>query len=155
MRFVKKLLPLMLMILLTGCVTVPVGPSVRVMPAPGKPYDLFLSEDSFCRQAAERQLGIQPQEIANQNTATGAIIGTTVGAGLGAAIGAASGHAGSGAAFGAVSGLLVGSSAGSDTGRFEAREAQKRYDTVYINACIHTVTRSTILVIDTIAGERS
>ena len=85
MRLLKGLIAILCMTLLAGCVTVPRGPSVRVFPAPGKPYDLFLSEDSYCRGAAERQIGLLPQEVADQNTASGAIIGTAAGAGIGAA----------------------------------------------------------------------
>jgi outer membrane lipoprotein SlyB len=108
-----------------------------MLPTPGKPYDLFSAEDAFCRQTADRQLGMAPQDIANQNTATGAIIGTAVGTGLGAAIGSASGNAGAGAVIGAVSGLFVGTAAGSDAGRIEGRDAQRRYDTVYLQ-CMYS-----------------
>jgi hypothetical protein len=79
MRLVKLFMPVLFMILMAGCVTLPTGPSVRVFPAPGKPYDLFLSEDSFCRQTAERQIGMLPQEVADRNTASGAVVGTVVG----------------------------------------------------------------------------
>jgi hypothetical protein len=137
MRVVNWLIAVMCAILMAGCVTLPTGPSVRVFPTPGKPYDLFLSEDSTCRQAAEQQIGLQPQQVADQNTARGAVMGTAIGAGVGAALGAASGNAGSGAAIGAASGLLVGSASGSDAGRFEAREAQWRYDTAYLQ-CMYS-----------------
>lgn len=132
MRLMKGLMPLALVILATGCATVPSGPSVRTFPSPGKPYDLFLVEDAYCRQTAEQQIGMSPQDVANQNTATGAIVGTAVGTGLGAALGAASGNAGAGAVIGGVSGLLVGSAAGSDAGRIEGGQAQRIYDTVYL-----------------------
>lgn len=137
MRPITRLLSIIVVSLAAGCATVPAGPSVRVFPAPGKPYDLFLSEDAYCRLAAERQIGMPPQDVANQNTATGAIVGTAVGTGVGAAIGAASGHAGTGAVIGAVSGLLVGSAAGSDSGRIEGRDAQRRYDTAYLQ-CMYS-----------------
>jgi len=137
MRLVKWIMPVMIVTLMAGCVTVPTGPSVRVFPTPGKPYDLFRAEDSYCRRDAERQIGMPPQEIANQNTATGAIVGTAIGTGLGAAIGAASGNVGAGAVIGGVSGLLVGSASGSDAGRIEGREAQRRYDTVYLQ-CMYS-----------------
>jgi hypothetical protein len=125
------------MALAAGCATFPTGPSVRVLPTPGKPYDLFLAEDSYCRRTADRQLGIAPQQVAEQNTAAGAIVGTAVGTGIGAALGAASGNAGAGALIGGVSGLLIGSAAGSDAGRIEGREAQRRYDTVYLQ-CMYS-----------------
>jgi outer membrane lipoprotein SlyB len=127
----------LLVMIMAGCATLPVGPSVRVMPASGKPYDLFQSEDSYCRRVAEREIGMSPGQIANDHTATGAVVGTALGTGLGAAIGAASGNVGAGAAIGAVSGLLVGTAAGSDSGRLEGREAQHRYDTVYLQ-CMYS-----------------
>lgn len=132
MRTAKRLIALLLVVLAAGCATLPSGPSVRVFPTPGKPYDLFLSEDSYCRGAAERQIGLLPQEVADQNTATGALIGTAAGTGIGATLGAASGNVAAGAVVGGLSGLMIGSAAGSDSGRIEIREAQWRYDTVYL-----------------------
>jgi len=137
MKRVKMLIPVMLVILAAGCATVPTGPSVRAFPTYGKPFDLFLAEDSYCRQTAERQIGLLPQEVADQNTATGAIIGSAVGTGIGAALGAASGNAGAGAVIGGVSGLMIGSAAGADAGRIEGREAQRHYDTVYLQ-CMYS-----------------
>jgi hypothetical protein len=137
MRLMKNLIPITLMILAVGCATLPTGPSVRVFPAPGKPFDLFLAEDSYCRQFAERQIGILPQEVANQSTATGAIIGTAGGTGIGAALGSVSGDAGAGAVIGGVSGLAIGAASGADAGRMEGREAQRRYDTAYLQ-CMYS-----------------
>lgn len=137
MRLLRTFSAVMFVVMMAGCATIPAGPSVRVFPTPGKPYDLFQSEDSYCRQAAERQIGIPPQQVAEQNTATGAVVGTAVGTALGAALGAASGNVGAGAAIGAVSGLLVGSSAGSESGRIEGGEAQRRYDMVYLQ-CMYS-----------------
>jgi len=116
---------------LAGCVTMPTGPSVQVMPGAGKSFEQFQADDSACRQWAQQQVGMAPQDVANQNTATGAVAGTAIGAGLGAALGAASGHAGPGAAIGAASGLLVGTAAGANAGQATGREAQRRYDNAY------------------------
>jgi len=137
MRFMKRLIPITLVILAAGCATLPTGPSVWVVPTPGKPFDLFLAEDSYCRQAAERQIGLLPQEVADQETAAGALIGTAVGTGVGAALGGASGNAGAGAVIGGVSGLMIGAASGADAGRMEGREAQRRYDTVYLQ-CMYS-----------------
>ena len=115
-----------------GCATVPSGPSVMALPAPGKPFSEFQADDANCRQWAAQQIGQSPQETANQNTVTGAVVGTAIGAGLGAAIGAASGHWGTGAAIGAGSGLLVGTAAGANAGQVYGRAAQRRYDHAYI-----------------------
>jgi len=119
------------LLVLGGCATLPKGPSVMVLPPPGKPFEQFQAEDAICRQWAAQQIGQSPQETVNQNTATGAVAGTVIGAGLGAAIGSTSGDMGAGAAIGAVSGLLLGASAGADSGRVYGWEAQRRYDIAY------------------------
>src|SRR5262245_41350661 len=96
------------LVILTGCAEVPLGPSVAVMPAPGKPFDLFVSEESICRHYAEQQVGISPQQATQNSTATGAVAGTALGAAAGGAIGAAFGAPGPGAAVGAGTSLLGG-----------------------------------------------
>ncbi len=120
-----------------GCATVPSGPSVMVLPAAGKPFGVFQAEDATCRRWAEQQIGLSPQETANQATATGAAVGTIVGAGIGAALGAASGHPGTGAAIGAGSGLLVGTATGANAGQVSGYEAQRRYDHAYLQ-CMYS-----------------
>ncbi len=114
-----------------GCATLPTGPSVMVLPTQGKPFEVFQAEDAVCRSWARQQIGMSPQETANQSVASGAAIGTIVGAGIGAVIGAASGHAGEGAAIGAGTGLLVGTSEGANAGHYYGWEAQRRYDIAY------------------------
>ncbi|MFZ1607039.1 MAG: hypothetical protein WAT63_07175, partial [Rhodoferax sp.] len=42
---------------LAGCVSAPQGPRVAIMPAPGKPLDLFAAEDQYCRGYARQSLG--------------------------------------------------------------------------------------------------
>jgi hypothetical protein len=110
----------------------PTGPSVRVLPTPGKPFDVFQSEDIACRHWAERQIGMSPQEHYNENAVNGAAVGTIVGVGIGALLGAASGNAGAGAAIGAGGGLLVGSASGAESGQVYGEQAQRRYDNSYI-----------------------
>jgi hypothetical protein len=130
---------LMLLMLLAagGCATLPTGPSVRVMPAPGKPFEVFMSEDATCRQWADRQIGRSSQEVANQNAVSGAAVGTVLGAGAGALLGAASGHPGAGAAIGAGSGLLIGGASGASSGEVYGYEAQRRYDNSYMQ-CMYS-----------------
>jgi hypothetical protein len=129
--FKRNILISFVVLVVGGCATVPTGPSVMVMPPPGKPFDQFQAEDRTCRQWARQQIGLSPQETINQNTAAGAVIGTAIGAGLGAAIGSTSGNAGAGAAIGAASGLLVGTASGADSGQYYGGEAQRRYDIAY------------------------
>jgi hypothetical protein len=127
-----KTISLLALLALTGCATLPTGPSVRVLPGEGKPFEQFQADDAICRQWASQQLGNSPQETANQNTATGAVAGTLIGAGLGAAIGAATGNPGTGAAIGAGSGLLLGTASGAESGRAYGMDAQRRYDNTYV-----------------------
>ena len=122
----------LLLLMLVGCATVPKGPSVMVLPPDGKAFDQFMAEDAICRQWAAQQIGLSPQETANKNTATGAVVGTVIGAGLGAAIGSTTGDMGAGAAIGAASGLLIGGSAGASSGQVYGWEAQRRYDIAYM-----------------------
>jgi len=131
-RVFSILMVLTLLLTMGGCATVPTGPSVAAFPAPGKPFEEFQADDAACRQWAAQQIGQSPQETANQNTITGAVVGTALGAGLGAAIGAAAGHAGTGAAIGAGSGLIVGTATGANAGQVYGREAQRRYDNAYV-----------------------
>jgi len=137
MGFVQRLVPFYLLLALGGCATLPTGPSVNVLPAQGKSFDTFRSEDASCRQWAEQQLGAATQQAYDQNVATGAVAGTALGAGVGAALGSASHHAGAGALIGAAGGLLIGSVAGADSGQVYGREAQRRYDNAYLQ-CMYS-----------------
>lgn len=127
----KRSMVLFLLLVLTGCATVPGGPSVMVLPTPGKPFEEFQAEDANCRWWASQQSGLPAQETVNRNTVSSAAVGTLIGAGLGAAIGAVSGNAGMGAAIGAGSGLLGGTISGAGAGQEYAWEAQRRYDIAY------------------------
>jgi outer membrane lipoprotein SlyB len=137
MGYQRKLLPIALLVVLGGCATMPTGPAVNVLPAPGKSFETFQSEDATCRKWAEGRLGAPSQDTVNQNTATGAVAGTALGAGVGAAFGSASGHAGTGALIGAASGLLLGTAVGSESGQAYGYEAQRRYDNAYIQ-CMYS-----------------
>lgn len=122
---------ILVMITVTGCATIPPGPSVMVIPAPGKPFELFQREDAACRQWAEYQSGWNANETVNENLVSGAAIGTLLGAGLGAAIGSGSGHTGTGAAIGAAGGMAIGAAGASDPARTSGLEVQRRYDIAY------------------------
>ena len=77
----------LMVLLVAGCVTVPPGPSVIVMPGSGKSFEQFQQDDAACRPWAQQQSG-DAAASARQSTAAGAVIGTEVGAGLGARAGA-------------------------------------------------------------------
>jgi hypothetical protein len=118
-------------LLLSGCATMPPGPSIMALPAPGKSFEAFQSDDITCREWAQAQTGATAQDTFNQNLASGAAVGTLVGAGLGAAIGAASGNVGAGAAIGAASGLVGGTAVASGPAYSAGWEVQRRYDNAY------------------------
>jgi hypothetical protein len=118
-------------ILLTGCATIPTGPSVMVLPGSGKPFEQFQADDALCRQWAFQQTGIAPGDASTRSGVGSAVVGTIVGAGLGAAIGAAAGNPALGAAAGAGAGLFGGSAVGASAAYASASAVQYRYDAAY------------------------
>ncbi len=124
---------------LCGCaVAPPTGPSVAVMPGPGKTLSQFQQDDYACRQfASGRTGGVQPAQAANQAAVGSAAVGTVLGAAAGALLGAGSGNAGAGAAIGAGAGLLGGAAVGQGNAAQSADDIQDRYDTAYVQ-CMAT-----------------
>lgn len=115
------------LLVFAGCTTnLPMGPRVAVMPAPGKPFEVFAEEDRMCRQYAAQSIGSSPNETASQN----AVATTAAGVAIGTAAGALAGGR-EGAPTGAAVGLLAGSAAGTDQGAYASRDAQWRYDIAY------------------------
>ncbi|MGB8841422.1 MAG: hypothetical protein WCC64_10125, partial [Aliidongia sp.] len=51
---------------LGGCATQPLGPTVSVFPAQGKPFDVFAQEQAYCKQVADGQVSGQAQAANNQ-----------------------------------------------------------------------------------------
>lgn len=124
----KKAICLALAISLAGCVTTPTGPNVRVMPAPGKPFDQFQAENLVCKDFAQQQLGKDPSDLTQQQFLGGALAGAALGAAAGAILGQGSGSAvATGAGLGGVLGSAVGGSAAGDS----RMTLQHRYDIAY------------------------
>jgi hypothetical protein len=117
---------------LNACVVAPTGPNVLVLPAPGKPFEVFQADEAVCRQYARYQVGIEPAEAAGQSVVTSGALGTIAGAAAGALIGAGVGSAGAGAAIGAGSGLVLGSAGGASASSISAATLQSRYDMAYV-----------------------
>ncbi len=111
---------------LAGCASAPTGPRVAVMPAPGKPFEVFVAEDRLCRSYAEQSIGQTRNQAAAENFAGAAAVGTAVGA----AAGSLSGGQGSTGA-GAATGLVVGSMVGAGESASASGDAQRRYDIAY------------------------
>lgn len=120
-------------IVVTGCVSIPNGPSVMVLPASGVSFEQFRYDDAICRQFAFSQVGgISSNQAAINSGVISAATGTALGAAAGAALGG-----GRGAAIGAGSGLVAGSVVGSDTARSAMYAGQAHYDMAYIQ-CMYT-----------------
>lgn len=112
--------------ILAGCATQrPIGPTVSVMPAPGKPFDVFTIEDQQCRQYASQAIGSDQSKYGD--FAGSAAAGTAIGAVAGELIGGNR----QGASVGAGVGFLAGSSQGANQAEYSSRGAQWRYDNAY------------------------
>jgi len=115
-------------IALAGCAVMPEGPSVRVMPAPGKPFDVFAADDQACRSYATQSIG---GASAQQAATTSAVESAAVGTAIGAAAGALIGGSGRGAGVGAGTGLVAGSAIGVNESARSGYSMQRRYDIAY------------------------
>jgi hypothetical protein len=51
--------------ILSACTVLPTGPNVLVLPAVGKPLDVFQAEDGECQAYARQQLGVAPEQAAS------------------------------------------------------------------------------------------
>lgn len=114
--------------LMTGCVSVPNGPSTMALPGTGKDFNQFRNDDLSCRDFALSQIGGKTvNQQYNASFAQSAAVGTAVGAAIGAAAGG-----GQGAAIGAGMGALTGSAIGANAASVSGYSAQNRYDHAYI-----------------------
>lgn len=104
----KSALSALLLGVLCACASGPTGPTITVMPAKGKPFDVFEQDDQACRQFASTN-SKDTSNTAIKQAATSAAVGTALGAAAGAVIGGGS-HAnvGTGAGVGLLGGALVG-----------------------------------------------
>ena len=127
------LIPLSALVVLGGCVTVPVGPAVRVLPGAQKSFEQFQADDGACRQYAQAAIGGPNAGQAAENAAAAnAVAGTLIGAAAGAILGSVSNQGGQGAAIGAGTGFLLGSAAGANTAGYSSYAMQRNYDSAYM-----------------------
>ena len=127
MNFSRTILGAGLMAALVGCASIPAGPSVAVMPGPGKPFDQFNADNAICKEFARQQIGAEPSEVARNQVLSGA----AAGAALGAASGVLMGHGEGSAESMAGAGLIVGSAAGANAANQSTMSLQRRYDIAY------------------------
>lgn len=112
--------------LLVACAQMPSGPSVAVMPAPNKPFDIFMQEDQLCRGWASHSIGVPGHEAQAEQVLSSAVAGAVIGAIAGAMVGGDR-NVGAGAAMGTV----IGASAGANQSAHSTWAAQRRYDIAY------------------------
>jgi hypothetical protein len=112
---------------LTGCTSMPIGPSMMALPGSGRSFDQFRYDDYACRQYAYEQIGGLAPNDASISSGIGS---AAIGAGLGAAAGAALGG-GRGAAIGAGTGLVAGGLVGARSAGTSGYVSQQRYDMGY------------------------
>jgi uncharacterized protein YcfJ len=101
------------------------GPTIGVMPAPGKSFEAFQTDQAVCKQYASDSIRGGAQRANNMQVGT-AVVGTLLGAGLGAAIGG-----GQGAAIGAGAGALGGTAVGAGPSQQSNYSLQQQYDLAY------------------------
>jgi hypothetical protein len=124
---------------MTACTTVPMGPTVAVMPGSGKTFDQFTADDAVCRQYAGGQ-SVGVAEAGNNKAVESGVVGTVLGAAVGAAVGGRNG-----AAVGAGTGLLVGSASGANASGYAGYSAQHSYNISY-EQCMYSKGNSVPVV---------
>lgn len=112
-------------LILAACAETPMGPTVQVMPGPGKSFSSFQNDQAVCRQFAEQAVRDQAQGANLRGLGTAALT-TVLGAGLGAAIGG-----GQGAAIGAAGGALGGAGLGAMRTFNVQNSIQAQYDNAF------------------------
>ncbi len=115
-------------LLLSGCASEPLGPTARVLPAPGKPFEAFQQDQSLCKQFADGETagGAMMSNVKQLGTAA---LSIALGAGLGAAT--TQHRGGQGAAPGAALGALAGAVTAARGSSRDQSGLQGRYDLAY------------------------
>jgi hypothetical protein len=122
--------------LLAGCAATPLGPTVSVMPGPGKTLYAFQTDNSACRAFAAEQVRGRA-EAANQRAVGTALLSAALGASVGAAGGALGGDAGGGAAVGSALGAGAGTAIAANNNSAEQMGIQAQYDNAF-SQCMYT-----------------
>jgi len=111
------------LLLLSGCVTAPQGPSFEAMPGSGKSLQAFQADENACEHYADDRVAGRVKQ-ANDEQTRNTVIGTALGVGLGAAVGNTQG-----AIVGGTAGGLIGGGA-NDPG-WKQMSIQRQYDYSY------------------------
>jgi uncharacterized protein YcfJ len=122
-------------LLLAACAQTPMGPTVQVLPGPGKSFANFQNDQATCQQFAQQAVTDQAQGANLRGLGTAAVT-TVLGAGLGAAIGG-----GQGAAIGAAAGALGGGGLGAVRTSNAQNSIQTQYDNAFVQ-CMFSLGNS-------------
>ena len=112
-------------LLLTGCATPPLGPTALVMPASGKPFEVFAQDQFMCKQFASSEVD-GGASVANMKEFGTAALSTALGAGMGAAI-----HGRRGAEIGGGLGAIAGFASVANGSARDQNGLQGRYNLAY------------------------
>jgi len=119
----KKLILISAVISLVACTSAPTGPTIAVMPAQGKPFEIFQKEDQQCRQFASGSV---------EGTSNAALKEGMTSAAVAAALAVIGGGSHQGVGTGAGLGLLGGSAIGASNAANKQNQSQSQYNTAYI-----------------------
>ena len=112
-------------LLLNGCANAPLGPTAMVMPAQGKPFDVFARDQTMCKQFADGEVdgGATMSNLKEFGTIA---VSTALGGGLGMAV-----RNRRGAEIGGAMGAIAGVAAGAHGSAHDQNGLQGRYDLAY------------------------
>jgi hypothetical protein len=122
--------------MLAGCAATPLGPTVQVMPGPGKTFDVFQADNATCKGFAAGEVKGQA-DASNQRALGAALLTAALGAGTGAALGSLGGDAGGGAAAGAALGAGTGTAIGATNNANDQVGIQAQYDNAF-SQCMYS-----------------
>ena len=117
--------------LASGCATAPLGPTVSVMPAPGKPFELFQQEEKECQEFAAKNMKAYVDKI-NGEAVGKAVVGTVIGIGIAALL-----LGGRGGGFGrrvVGTGAALGAAAGASQGAADSANSSATLQEMFDNA---------------------
>ncbi len=112
-------------LMLNGCASTPLGPTVQALPPPNKPFEVFEADNAACKDYARQAVAGQA-ESANDRAVGATLLGAALGAGLGAAAGG-----GRGAGIGAAAGGTVGTAVGANQSEHTQYSIQGQYNNAY------------------------
>jgi len=117
--------------LLSGCTTAPMGPTALVMPAPGKPFDVFAQDQAMCKQFAGGEVdgGATMSNVKQLGTLA---VSAALGGGLGEAV-----RGNRGAEVGGAVGAIAGGATATRGSAHDQTSLQGRYDLAYVQ-CMYS-----------------